>query len=108
MSKYIILILYSTIETYEQFGKVLFTSAQKLKGKIAQVELPAETDNGKQCFSELEVTALLYIRVHTVIILNCLITEGRYLLVEDFTSATIIRTTQENCDQHIIQLQVWY
>ena len=63
-------------------------SAQKVKGNIAEVELPAETEKGKQCFSELEVTAL-YIRVHTVIILNCLTTEGRYLLMEDVTSSTI-------------------
>ena len=32
-------------------------SAQKLKSTTAQVELEAETENGKQCFSELEVIA---------------------------------------------------
>ena len=53
-------------------------------------------------FCELELIALLYNRVYTVIILNCLITEGRYLLVEDFMSATIciIRTKSQEY-QHI-------
>ena len=34
-------------------------STQKVKGIIAEVEFPAETEKGKQCFSELEVIALL-------------------------------------------------
>ena len=58
LSPYMIYFTYFvTIETYEQFGEVLFMSAQKFKGTTAQVELTAETENGKQCFSELEVIA---------------------------------------------------
>ena len=78
-----------TIEAYEQFGEVLFMSARKVKGEIAQVELAAATEKGKTCFSELEVIAIM---VHATVIYKCLITEGRHCAMEGFTAATISRS----------------